>query len=920
MNYLVKKSLSIKNSIRRSKPKKQIPKKSNEKFKIKVNIEHPHHVNIHNNIHLVNKIEQYQTLNAAQTEFNFNKKNKKYQKKSTNNEVKKIINVNSSSNNETLIANNKNERKSTENASSNNNHQINPKTSAIKKRNNKSTNKNRINTKEIKNNNNNIIINVFNGPINKYTRDNIFNNIKTSCVNNLNNVNITSSKIYNGIYKEKQTKKNILNIDINNINNNKEFKTLISYKNETSNINNFNSCNEECSKNKKNKKRCNTSESFIPLNSGNNENFKNMKNNYNNINKINYNKTIPINHTNFNTFLKKNFIFKTKSIKRKKSNNNVKNNRDNWYMNYNKISGKNKILKNNFRKSLPPTKLINSKLSLVNNAKVYLNKIKKVNNYLNKNYINIHRVNTLTKNNIMKKTNTLYNYLNKLINELKIQQNLFYNNKSKKNKVREMTLDNNKQRRKSENKTLKKNTTIKTKNAPNKIFDKKNEKEILPFSINKNFLNTNSDNQNINNNNDNNINKNVNINNNPNNNIKDNSKNIKDNNNINNINNRKKMAKSASSKTIINNINYRKTLSNRFSHFNNNLSKNKSLNKENNKNKNDLAVKIKQTNNLISDNSYNPTSDYIMASEKSMSQKRSDPQYVEEYLEDILRNLFIEEKNNIKQINLQMSSDFLNNYGINPEIRTCLIDSLINLQKIFKFNERTLFITIQLFDKYVASAIKKNVKIIHEEDLDLILTASLLIASKLEESLIYKLKDYLSILSDKYSTNDLIKMEDEILGVINFSIVSPTMLDFFEIFSTICKFNKKQKSQGMYLLNTILLDINLSQISSSVIAYSVINIITKNENNDNLIKKMNDARINANLNQDEREDTNVLDAFFLLNNKNKIYDLCELIIVFTKGILKTDYINVYEKFKTEEFDFASDIFEDSYLLISQNKI
>ena len=68
----------------------------------------------------------------------------------------------------------------------------------------------------------------------------------------------------------------------------------------------------------------------------------------------------------------------------------------------------------------------------------------------------------------IKKTNTLYNYLNKLINELKIQQNLFYNNKSKKNKVREMTLDNNKQRRKSENKTLKKNTTIKTKNAPNK--------------------------------------------------------------------------------------------------------------------------------------------------------------------------------------------------------------------------------------------------------------------------------------------------------------------------------------------------------------------------------------------------------------------------------------------------------------------
>ena len=44
----------------------------------------------------------------------------------------------------------------------------------------------------------------------------------------------------------------------------------------------------------------------------------------------------------------------------------------------------------------------------------------------------------------------------------------------------------------------------------------------------------------------------------------------------------------------------------------------------------------------------------------------ADPQYVEEYLEEILCNLFLEEKIYLEKIGFQMSSDFLNNYGINP--------------------------------------------------------------------------------------------------------------------------------------------------------------------------------------------------------------------------------------------------------------
>ena len=210
-----------------------------------------------------------------------------------------------------------------------------------------------------------------------------------------------------------------------------------------------------------------------------------------------------------------------------------------------------------------------------------------------------------------------------------------------------------------------------------------------------------------------------------------------------------------------------------------------------------------------------------------------------------------------------------------------------------------------LFDRFLTTIIINNLTKIEEEDLDIILTTSLLIASKIEESILYKLKDYLNILSDKYTTNDIIEMEDKILGVINFNVVIPTMLDFFEVFADKCKLNNIQRNKGLYLLNIVLLDINLSQISGSVIAYSIINIVT-GKDCIFLLETIN--KINKNNKKDNNNDN--LDAFFLLNNKEKINELCELINIFVTGILETEYNHVYKKFDCEKYDFISKMMMD----------
>ena len=281
-----------------------------------------------------------------------------------------------------------------------------------------------------------------------------------------------------------------------------------------------------------------------------------------------------------------------------------------------------------------------------------------------------------------------------------------------------------------------------------------------------------------------------------------------------------------------------------------------------------------------------------------------DPKYLGEYLDEILCNLFLEEKHFMEKVGFQISSDILNSYGINPETRTCLIDSLIDLQKIFNFKERTLFITVQLFDRYIAlSIIKEITPKLKEENLDIILTSALLIASKIEESILYKLSDYLGILSEKYTIEDIKVTENKIMNLMDFSAVSPTVLDFFEILAEKSELNEDQKNRGLFLLNTILLDINLSQISGSVIAYAVVKIVQENNNKNNnksLIEILNLVNKSKNKNNVDN-----LDAVSLMNNEEKMDELCNLIQVFAEGILKTEYNHISEKFNCQNNDYIS---------------
>ena len=289
---------------------------------------------------------------------------------------------------------------------------------------------------------------------------------------------------------------------------------------------------------------------------------------------------------------------------------------------------------------------------------------------------------------------------------------------------------------------------------------------------------------------------------------------------------------------------------------------------------------------------------YTSMTEKYKSENtkiKENPQYVFEYLYDIINNLLIDENNYYEKLDLTQFNLIKNRYYINPESRKFFINSLINIQDLLNFNEHTLFLTIQIFDRYINNFLmKKNIKI-KEENLDIVIVTSLIIAAKNEEIKLYSMNDYLNLLPLKYNVNDLQKTEYSILSAFDFNLNIPSLLDFYELFSIEVKLNKIQKAKGLYLLNFILLDSNLVQIPSSLIVFAVIYLISGKYIQFNKLK--DEYMCNGK--------KKIIKIISILKDKQMINNLCGYIKYLYKADKNSNYNAPFNKFNTPNYYFIS---------------
>jgi hypothetical protein len=191
-----------------------------------------------------------------------------------------------------------------------------------------------------------------------------------------------------------------------------------------------------------------------------------------------------------------------------------------------------------------------------------------------------------------------------------------------------------------------------------------------------------------------------------------------------------------------------------------------------------------------------------------------------EYIDDILNNLLLDEKESKIKIDNTL---FDRQPNINNKMRAILIDWLIEVHLKFNFTQETLFLTVFIIDAYL------SYQKIERYNFQLLGVSALFIASKENEIYFKKLKEYSYITDNTYSEEEIKKMEFNILNTLNFNILIPTSITFYDILS--CKFNIKENDKaykfGQILIEAFLLDDKCLKYSYSTIACSCLYIVMK---------------------------------------------------------------------------------------------
>ena len=186
-----------------------------------------------------------------------------------------------------------------------------------------------------------------------------------------------------------------------------------------------------------------------------------------------------------------------------------------------------------------------------------------------------------------------------------------------------------------------------------------------------------------------------------------------------------------------------------------------------------------------------------------------------EYLNDIWESFIDKEKLNDYSFKDIISTQT----DIKESMRCILIDWIISIQNKFFMKKNTLFLTINLIDRYLSK------KSIHRTKFQLLGVSSLFIACKYEEIYMKNINQFVELTARAFDKNEILEMEKTIIDLVDFNLDLPLSDDFFDILSTVYKFNEKEYNFGCFLLEAFLLDITCCEYKQSQIALATCFIV-----------------------------------------------------------------------------------------------
>ena len=266
-------------------------------------------------------------------------------------------------------------------------------------------------------------------------------------------------------------------------------------------------------------------------------------------------------------------------------------------------------------------------------------------------------------------------------------------------------------------------------------------------------------------------------------------------------------------------------------------------------------------------------------------------QIPKEYLNIIYYNLLKEE--NI-ELNPKPTYSYMKTQKeINEQMRSILVDWIIDVHHKFGFTDETLFMTILIIDRYCSL---EQITRIKYQCLGI---TALMISCKHEEINVPKVDDFIYITDNAYTKDEVFEMENDVLSKLNFSLLYPSPIKFYEYLSLHFNFSKKYHMLGKYLMESFLLDLKYIKYKPSIISCACAYIVMK-------FFKMSNYRQSYNK-KFYLVDENINTIPVGLGIKDCAQDIC----VFVDNINSSNLLSCQKKYAKEEFESVSTLINNN---------
>ncbi|GKT34335.1 Cyclin like protein, partial [Aduncisulcus paluster] len=188
------------------------------------------------------------------------------------------------------------------------------------------------------------------------------------------------------------------------------------------------------------------------------------------------------------------------------------------------------------------------------------------------------------------------------------------------------------------------------------------------------------------------------------------------------------------------------------------------------------------------------------------------PYAVSEYVKEIYQYLLEAEQKGRPDPNYLIRQP-----DLAPKMRSILIDWISEVHTNFKLPNEALFLSVQICDRFLSS--KKQVV---RRRLQLLGIASLVIASKFEDSYTQSIDKFVYMTDGAFTRDELVQMEKVILTTLRFSLSFPTSITFLRRYAKIAELSHPQRYLSFLIAELCLMDIKMLKYRPSFLAAAAI--------------------------------------------------------------------------------------------------